>query len=255
MMKQTMYLVTSPQGGTGKSTIAVNLAIHYAKQDYKVLLIDLAIYGSLPSMLKIPIRGKGMSSLITALEQNNDLEHFDQFPQYFRESLIPYQDQKNLHLLLSASPLKMENLSARQTAFLLQTARKENYNIIIIDTSSELCQRNIASIENADFILIPTLQDVTSGWKVILFKEILDNLNISRENVGLLVNRCTKYSAFNNQEFQNETGYPIVGEINDLSKIIQKFVNMGIPIENCGKKKAAVPFQKLAEQMLKRVGS
>ncbi|WP_084024373.1 tyrosine-protein kinase family protein [Vulcanibacillus modesticaldus] len=77
MKNQKTILVTSPQGGSGKSTIAVNMAIHYAKKNLKVLLIDLAIYGSIPSMLKIPIRGKGMSSLITALEQNEGQFLFD----------------------------------------------------------------------------------------------------------------------------------------------------------------------------------
>ncbi|WP_084024375.1 hypothetical protein [Vulcanibacillus modesticaldus] len=150
--------------------------------------------------------------------------------------------------------MKMEKLTANHTNQILLTAKKENYNIIIIDTSSELCERNVAAIEHADLLLIPTLQDVTSGWKVILFKEILDNLNVSREKVALVINRCTRYSGFNNQEFQTETGYPIISEINDMSKWIQKYVNKGIPIENTGKRKISGPFQKLASNVLKKVG-
>jgi cellulose biosynthesis protein BcsQ len=254
MSKQAVILLTSPQGGSGKSTLAVNMAIHYAKLNIKVLLMDLAGYGSLPSMLKIPIRGKGMSSLITAMEQSENKFETDQFNTYFRDAIIPHQDFDSLHLMLSSSPLKMEKLSLQNTTLLLETAKNENYQIIIIDSSPELSERNIACIERADLILIPTLQDVTSGWKLILFKEILNNLNIPRERVSLIINRCNKYSGFHNQEFQQEVGYPIIYELDDLSKVIQRFANLGVPAVNSGKRKAAVPFQKLSAQVLKKVG-
>jgi len=253
MSYQKSILVTSPQGGSGKSTIAVNMAIHYAKQNIKVLLIDLAVYGGIPAMLKIPIRGKGMSSLITALEQNEGQFQIEQLSEYFKDSIVTFEKEPNLHILLSASPLKMEKMTAGHTSSIIQIAKKEKYNMIIIDTSSEPCERNISAIEGVDLILIPTLQDVTSGWKVILFKELLDNLSIPREKVALIINRCNKHSGFNNQEFQTEIGYPIIYEIDDISKDMQKYANMGIPAENSGKKSASAPFQKLAAKVLKKV--
>lgn len=255
MNKQAVILIASPQGGSGKSTLAVNIAIHYAKQNLKILLIDLAGYGSLPSMLKIPIRGKGVSSLITAMEQKENEFQTNQFNAYFRDAIISHQDYNHLHLLLSSSPLKMEKLSLANTEQLLDTARKENYQLIIVDTSPEICERNVACIERADLILIPTIQDVTAGWKLILFKEILNNLNIPRERVALIINRCNKYSGFHNQEFQQEIGYQIISEIADLSKTMQRFSNMGIPAVNSGKRKISKPFQKLADQVMKKVDS
>lgn len=251
MAKTSIILVSSPQGGSGKSTIAVNLAVHYAKQDKRVLLIDLAGYGSIPPMLKTPIRGKGLSSLITAMEQSEF--HSDTLNEYVRDAVIPYEQDKNLQLLISASPVKMEQLSLQNTMTLLHTVNEEGYDLIVIDTASEVSERNIACIEQADFIIVPVLQDVSSGWKVLLFKELLDNLNISREQVGLVINRCTKYSGFNNDEYRSEIGYTIVSEINDLTKWMQRYINAGIPAENSGKRKLSAPFQKLANEVMKRV--
>ncbi|WP_127580758.1 AAA family ATPase [Paenibacillus koleovorans] len=254
MKKQSTILVTSPQGGSGKSTIALNTALHFANMNMKVLLIDMACYGSLPSMLKIPIRGKGMSSLITALEQNEGKIHPEQFSSYFRDSLMVYEGEKNLHLLLSASPLKMEKLTIGYVQAIIQAARMEHYSAIIIDTSSELCERNIGCLEQADCILIPTLQDVTSGWKTILFKEILESLNIDRDKISVIVNRCTKYSGFNNLEYRDELGYSLLAEIQDVSKKAQKHINNGVPIVNSGNKRAAMPFRNLSNQLLKKLG-
>lgn len=205
-------------------------------------------------MLKLPIRGKGMSSLITAMEQSESEFEVERFGDYFKDAVITHPDFDHLHMLLSSSPIKMEKLSLNNTAALIETAKRENEQIIIIDTSPEICERNIACIEKADLILIPTLQDVTSGWKLIMFKEILDNLNIPRDRVGVIINRCSKHSGFHNQEFQIEVGYPIIAEIDDMSKLIQRFTNIGVPAVNSGKRKAAIPFQKLAAAVLKKVG-
>jgi len=253
LRKSTVILVSSPQGGSGKSTIAVNLAFHYAKQNLRVLLMDLAVYGSLPSMLKIPIRGNGMSSLITALEQKEEEFELTEFTGLFHDAILHHESMNNLHMLLSASPLKMEKLTANQTDYLLRSAKSENYDLIIVDTSSELSERNITAVDHADLILIPTLQDVTSGWKVLLYKEILDNLNVTKDRIGLVINRCSKYSAFNNSEFQLELGCDVLGEIEELSKWVHRYVNVGIPMVNARKKRAASPFQYLANTVMKRL--
>ncbi|MES3629195.1 MAG: Mrp/NBP35 family ATP-binding protein [Longimonas sp.] len=49
---QNTIAVASGKGGVGKSTVAVNLAISLAKQDYNVALVDTDIYGpSIPTMM------------------------------------------------------------------------------------------------------------------------------------------------------------------------------------------------------------
>jgi len=254
MTKQTVVLIASPQGGSGKSTIAVNMAIHCAKKDMKVLLIDLAGYGSLPPMLKVPIKGKGMSTLITAMEQSEYEFQLDRFIDYFREAVVPYSETSQLHLLLGSTPLKMEKLTLSNTNQLIEAAKRENYQLIIVDTSSELCERNIACLEQADLILIPTLQDIAAGWKLLQFRDILENLNIPRDRAGIVVNRCSKYAGFNNLEFQVEIGYELLGEIDDMPNKIQRFANIGVPAVNAGKSKASAPFRTLSSAVLKKVG-
>ncbi|MDR6551564.1 AAA family ATPase [Paenibacillus qinlingensis] len=243
----------SPQGGSGKSTLALNLALQYAKQGKKTLLVDMAGYGGLPAMCKIPIRGSGLSSLITVLEQSVELPNYDHFAGYFKDAIVPYKDIRDFHLLLSASPLKMEKLSSVYTDYLIETAKKEDYAVILVDTSSELCERNIACIESADLLLIPTLQDVASGWKVILFKEILASLHIPKEKVYLIANRVTKYSGFSNKEFQEEIGFTLLSEIPDISKQVQRHVNSGIPMDLSGKRKVSAMFQQLAQKIMLQV--
>ncbi|RTE11201.1 AAA family ATPase [Paenibacillus whitsoniae] len=245
--------IHSPQGGTGKSTLALNLALQYGQQGRKTLLVDMAGYGGLPAMCKIPIRGNGMSSLITVLEQSSELPQHEHFQGYFKDAIVQYKDFKDLHLMLSASPLKMEKLSSHFTEYLIEAARRDDYSVIIIDTSSELCERNIACMEAADLLIIPTLQDVSSGWKIILLKEILASLHIPKEKIFLVANRVTKYSGFNNKEFEDEIGFTLLFEIPDLSKQVQKYVNSGIPMDLAGKRKVSRIFQELAQKIVMQV--
>lgn len=247
--------VASPQGGAGKSMLALNLAIQFAKQDLRVLLMDMACFGGLPAMLKLPVRGKGLSSLITALEQSEGLYQTDHFSSLFFDAIHQDTELSQLHIMLSASPLDMEKLSEHHCRRLIQLARRENYDVVLLDTSSELCERNIACLEEADYILIPALQDVASGWKIMQFKSILDNLNVPKEKISLVINRCSKYSVFNNQEYQAEIGYSIIAELNDFSKAVHRSANKGVPLIRYGKRETMLPFQKLAAQVLKRVGS
>lgn len=50
----TIHTYTHTQGGVGKSTVAVNLAMALAQEGNRVGLLDLDVYGpSLPSLLRI----------------------------------------------------------------------------------------------------------------------------------------------------------------------------------------------------------
>lgn len=253
MIVPLIITIHSPQGGSGKSTLALNLAIQFAKQGKKTILMDMAGYGSLPSMCKVPIRGCGMSSLITILEQNDELPSYEHFVDYYREAIVAYKDCSQLDLLLSASPLKMENLSSAFTEYLIEITIKRCYEVIVVDTSSELCERNIACIERANVILIPTLQDVSSGWKIILFNEILTSLRITKEHVFLIANRVSKYSGFNNIELQDEIGLKLLCEIPEMMKKVQRHINSGTPMNLIGNRKLTSIFEKLAKKIVIQV--
>ncbi|OAS16041.1 AAA family ATPase [Paenibacillus oryzisoli] len=253
MNTSLIIAIHSPQGGSGKSTLALNLALQYVKQGRKTLLIDMAGYGGVPAMCKIPIRGNGMSSLITVLEQSSELPHYEHFQGYFKDAIVQYKEFKDFHILLSASPLKMEKLSSQFTEYLIEAARKADYGVIIIDTSSELSERNITCMEIANLIIMPTLQDVASGWKIILLKEILSSLHISKEKIFLVANRVTKYSGFNNKELEEEIGFTLLYEIPDIAKKVQKHINSGIPMDLAGIGKVSRIFQQLAQKIVAQV--
>lgn len=114
-------LVTSPEPGTGKSTIAANLAIVYAQKGKKTLLIDGDMRKPTVHMTFNMSNHLGLSTNLTkALELSESCQR---------------TDVKNLFILPSGiiPPNPAELLSSKRMEYLM-TAIRKIFDIIIIDS-------------------------------------------------------------------------------------------------------------------------
>lgn len=249
--KAKIIVFYSPQGGTGKSTFAVNTSIFSAIFGAKTLLVDMSIYGNVMSTLRIQQKGMyGLSSIITLLDLEKGTSKPFEFDGVIKNSIHENVPIDNLDVLISAAPIKMEAMNENYTRQIIEAVKKLNYNTIIIDTSSELNEKNFTLLGMADYVIMPVVQDISCGWKMVLFKEILDRYIMNSDKVGLIVNKCTRYSGFNNSEFENEIGYKIIGEIPFFLKKYQNYINEGITINEMKNKKAYKSFSNIAKQIL-----
>lgn len=252
--KSKNILFYSPQGGTGKSTLAINTAIFSATFGLKTLLIDMSIYGNIISSLKIQQKGGGgLTSIITLLDLDKGLTISTDFNEEVKNSIRKNITVDNLDVIISANPIKMEAMNVNYTKAVMEVIENLNYDIIIVDTSSELDEKNFTLLEKADYIVMPVIQDISCGWKMVLFKEISERYIAKNEKIGLVVNKCSKYSGFNNMEFQNEIGFNIVGEIPLFLKQYQNYINSGVSINQMKNRKAYKSFAKIAQQILEKV--
>lgn len=249
--KSKMILFYSPQGGSGKTTLAVNTAIFSAMAGYKTLLVDMSIYGNVISSLKIQQKGMyGLTSVITLLDLDKGLMDSSKFNEVVKNSICQNVQVNNLDVLISANPVKMEAMSDNYIKKIMEVAINLNYKTIIIDTSSELNEKNFTLLEMADYVVIPVVQDISCGWKMVLFKEILEKYIMNSEKLGLIINQCSRYSGFNNMEFEAEIGYNIIGEIPLFLKQYQNYVNEGVLINSMKNKKAYKCFSNIAQHIL-----
>lgn len=224
-----MFVVHSPKGGTGKSTVAVNLAFNFAKKGIKTLLVDYAIYGNIGSMLKITHRGKGLSSIITLLEQDSGVVSKPRFLEVIRENVSRIDNGTwGVDVLISASPIKMESLSVKDTQALFNALIGLDYQVIIVDTSSELCQRNIELLLMADKLVIMATPELCCGWNLLLLKDVLSNLSVAKSKICFAVNKCSKDLGFYMQDFEAVLGYEIITEIPDCYKQVTAYNNKGV---------------------------
>lgn len=252
--KSKLIIFYSPQGGAGKSTLSINTSIFSAMLGSKTLLVDMSIYGNVMSSLKIQQKGRyGLTSVITLLDLNEGSTTPSDFNEVVRNSIHKNIPVDNLDVLISASPIKMEALNENYIRQIIEVISNLNYDTIVIDTSSELNEKNFTLLEMADYVVMPVVQDISCGWKMVLFKEISERYIMNSEKIGLIINQCTKYSGFNNVEFENEIGYSIIGEIPLFLKQYQNYVNEGITINVMRNKKAYKSFSNIAKKILEHV--
>lgn len=251
-----MILFYSPQGGTGKSTLAINTSIFFSSFGIKVLLVDMSVYGSVASIKRIPLKGGiGLTAILTLLDL--DIENIDdnRLNEVIKSSIVNSGVNKNFDVLLSGNPIKMEAINGRYCKTLIDGFNKLDYDFIIIDTSSELSEKNMLLFENVNYCVVPVIQDISCGWKMVMFREVIDKCRIDKNKFGIIANMCSKYSGFNNMEFEKEIGYEVLAEVPYFAKRYQSFINEGILINLMKNKRANKCFLNTTRLLLNKIRS
>ena len=157
-------LVTSTIPGEGKSTIAGNLALSFAQQDKKVLVMDCDLRKpSLHKMFRLS-NLKGLSDVIVG---NIDLE----------KAMYNYKD--NFDILTSGKipPNPSEILASNAMTALLEKL-KTKYDIIIIDSAPLQAVTDAQIISNkVDGTLLVIRAGVTKREAILQAKELLNQVN------------------------------------------------------------------------------
>lgn len=135
---------TSPEAGDGKSFVTANLAVAYAQEDKKVLLIDADLRrGKQHEIFEVMnITSGGYSNLMLNYKDNID----------FSKYIFPTHD-KNIDLLPTGPtpPNPVELLGSEKNKQLLEKLKKK-YDLIIMDCAP--------IIGLSDSLILATLSDI-----------------------------------------------------------------------------------------------
>jgi MinD-like ATPase involved in chromosome partitioning or flagellar assembly len=242
-------LIYSPQGGTGKSIIATNLAILSSFYDVKVLLIDLSVFGSVSSLLRLYTKSQNnISTLVNIIRENGDI-NFNDFTNNIMKIL-----NNNLFVLQNCNATKMVKLTISEINKILNAATSSYFDLIIMDTSSELNKKNFFLFENTDSMLIPTIQDIACTWKVLQFKELIDQNFMKNIELYTALNKCNKSSNFNNSKYELDIGIKNIFQFPYYSKNFQSYINQGYMINSQFNKSFFADFSKFTQLLLNELG-
>lgn len=204
-MESQVITIYSPKGGTGKTTLSIQMALALAKSHKKVLLLDIAQFGNVGTNLKINLKEVGLGNIISFFEFADTGDPVEQI-KTVKESIQTYKDDPyEIDVIVSAQPLKMEELDAERVRKIIKIVKQIGYDYIIIDTSSEISLRNIEAMAQSQAILILCDQDVSTVWNVMLLKDILAGIDLV-ERVKLVITKESKFAGMTADEIQSETG-------------------------------------------------
>ncbi|MBM2826405.1 MAG: response regulator receiver protein [Dehalococcoidia bacterium] len=213
--------IFSPKGGTGKTTLAVNLAtILRQEANRAVALVDLSYpFGDVGVMLNLEPR-RTMADLIP---------HINEIDGQLLDSILQQHPSGVKVLLAPPTPEETEMVTAEHVTMVM-TILRELYEFIIVDTHSSFSEVSIAALDAADLILVMTTMEMSSLKNVRLFIDtVTTKLDYPREKLALVVNRASPVGGLTVADVQASIGQQAVATISSNGLVAVYAVNQGVP--------------------------
>jgi pilus assembly protein CpaE len=214
-----VIMVSSTKGGTGKTTIAVNLACGLADTGLRTLLVDLDVqFGDVGIVLGLDRPTKTLHDLIAVAD---DLD---------AEKLRGYVLRHESGLAILPAPLRPEEgeaIDATRIASVLQTARGM-YDAIVVDTAPLFDGPMLTALDRSDQLLLVSTPDVPSMKNIRLALQTLELLGFPVERIALVANRSGMAGGASAAEMADTIGKEIRFVIPE-DPLVPKSINSGVP--------------------------
>jgi pilus assembly protein CpaE len=213
-------MVYSPKGGTGVTTIAVNLAITLNNDETRVVLVD----GNLQfGDVAIFLNEQGKNTILDLAPRADELD-----PEVVEGVMIKHASS-GLRVLASPSrPEHADHISSEQFAKLLKYLRQV-YPYVVVDTAHMLNDITLAALDVCDVLLLVVTQDIPAVKNVRLFLDLMNTIGVSRERVCFVMNKYDKRISITPEKVGENLKQPIVSVIPFDERIVIPSVNRGVP--------------------------
>src|SRR5436309_4695932 len=144
-----VFALTNAKGGCGKTTLALNLAICFAKEGFRTLAIDLDQQGNLSAGLGIDLNQLKLTAHRLLITEAPEIDGYwvDVRP---RLKLLPNSIDIEADDLLEAKKVNRELLLRKQ----LKPVIRE-FDVIVIDTPPAMRAATVNALAVADSVIIP----------------------------------------------------------------------------------------------------
>jgi pilus assembly protein CpaE len=203
-----LFLAYSPRGGTGASTISINLAAALDKIQHGVALIDTDLqFGDLPVDLNMKVT-KSLADLTTSSRPDAET---------LPDLLVTHSSGINLLF----APPKPQTAELITGSMLVQAARRlrDRSSAVVIDTGSYLTDHNLALIDVVDRVLLIVTPDLASVKNARIFCDMAPHLGLPLQRVVLVLNRANMVGGIPASQIEKVLGLSRVYSIPDDPKL------------------------------------
>jgi pilus assembly protein CpaE len=215
-----IFVVFSPKGGAGRSTIAANLAVALKLETGKrVVLVDASLqFGDLGVMLNLEPK-KSISDLVSS---SGDLDG----------DLLTGVLQNHMSgirvLLAPPRPELADLVTTDVLKKVLQRLRLDN-DYIVVDTWTYFHDQSLAVLDLADRILLLANSELTTIKNVRLFLEVAEALGYPPEKVVLVLNNVEGHAGISSQDIQRSVNHSVAASVVSDPQTVLSAVNRGVP--------------------------
>ena len=212
--------VFSPKGGSGRTTIATNLAVALHKETgARVCLVDANLqFGDVGVLLNLNPKNRSIIDAVDAGEPDSEII----------ESVLVHHSTGIRVLLGPPAPEAADLVTAVNLRKILEEL-KVHHDYVVVDLPSGLTDHSLGVMDFADDILVIAALEITTIKNVRLFLEVADQLEYDRAKIRLVINRSDTAQGIRIGDVEASIRRPIDGSIVSDGRLAVLAVNRGVP--------------------------
>ena len=215
-----LIAIFSPKGGSGRTTIATNLALAlHNETGARVCLVDANLqFGDVGVLLNLNPKNRSVMDAMESGDPDGDLI----------DSVVINHSNGIRVLLAPPSP---EGADLVTPAYLRKIVEhlKRTHDYVVVDLPSGLTDHSLTVMDAADTILVIAALEITTIKNVRLFLEVADQLEYDRSKVRLVINRSDSAQGIRIADVEASIRRPIDGTIVSDGRLAVLAVNRGVP--------------------------
>jgi pilus assembly protein CpaE len=231
-----VFFVVNAKGGSGATTVAVNLALALQSAHGNTALVDLAPIGHTSLHLNL-------KPLFTLADANRNLHRMDSS---LLESFMT-RHSGGLQLLAGTnSPATVDPSTADFIRLFDMLAT--HYRYVVVDNSSRLDAISRLVSNMSEYVLLVACTDVASLWSAARVQQYLGETG-NRERLRLVLNRFRKVPGFSESEAENAAGVKLLWRVPNQYFAISSAIDRGAPVMEQSNTEIARCFSGLANEL------
>jgi pilus assembly protein CpaE len=210
--------IYSSKGGTGRTSLAANLAVTLSNSETRVVIVDGDLqFGDVAVMFNEPEKTSVLDLALRAEELD---------PEFVESVLVSHRS--GVKLIGAPRPEEAEEIRSEQFEKMLRFL-STLFAYVIVDTSTHLSETTLAAIDASDLLLVVTLQDIPSIVSTRRFLDLVPQLKIPSQRLLLVMNGFDERVNISpekvNKTFQQEIAALIPLE----QQVVIPSINRGLP--------------------------
>ncbi|HEY7615983.1 MAG TPA: AAA family ATPase [Terriglobales bacterium] len=231
-----VFSVVNAKGGTGATTIAVNLALALQARNGTTALVDIAPLGHAALHMNL-------KPLFTVADAVRNLHRLDSS---LLESFMT-RHEGGLQVLAGPNTPAVAEPSTAELARLFDLMMG-HFRYVVVDASTRMDATTRLVCNLSDTVLLVAHADVASLWSAARIQQYLSETG-GREKVRLVLNRFRKISGFSEADVEAAAGVKLLWKIPNQYFAISTAIDRGIPLMQQNHTEIARSFIGLASRL------
>lgn len=234
--KGKVFPVVNAKGGSGATTVAVNLALALQAAHGHTVLVDLAPLGHAALHL----------NLKPSFNVADAIRNLHRMDSSLLESFMT-RHSGGLQLLAGTNiPAVVEHSSAEFVKLFEMMVAHYRYVVVDASTRFDGSTRLIANL--SEKVLLVACTDVASLWSAARVQQYLGE-SVNRERVGLVLNRFRKVPGFSEADAEAAAGVKLLWRVPNQYFAISTAIDRGTPVMAQGHSEISRCFTGLAQEL------